>query len=111
MVCKFNSIFINIHSNLDYRYGDQDNDILGKRSWVYTVEIISSRGVTHVYVHPDLVLLAYISYAVQRVKCTMHCGSCCAANKKWHCTLERSLVSVCNPVPSVQNTSLFVHVM
>lgn len=49
--------------------------------------IFVSRGGTHVYVHPELVFLADISYVVQWVKGTLNCGPWCAADKEWHCTL------------------------
>lgn len=50
--------------------------------------ILSSRGMTHVHMHPELVLLTDISYRVQRVKGALHCGSCCAADNKRHRALE-----------------------
>lgn len=42
---------------------------------------------THVHVHPELVLLTDIRYEVQWVKRTSHRGSTCAAYQEWHCTL------------------------
>lgn len=50
--------------------------------------MISSGGMTHVHVHPELMLLADISNAVQGVKGTLNCGSSCAADNKRHCALE-----------------------
>ncbi len=42
---------------------------------------------THVYVHPELVFLTDISYAVQWVKRSLHGGPWCAAYKERHRTL------------------------
>lgn len=95
IVChKFNRNFIDSVTQTSY--------YLLMISWLHKngyshTWIISFRGGTHIYVHPDFVLLAYISYGFQRVKRTLHCGSCCAADNKWRCTLETNLVNLCNP--------------
>lgn len=52
-------------------------------------QTVSSTGMTHVNVHPEVVFLADICYAVQWIERTLHCGPRCAANKERHCALRK----------------------
>lgn len=52
-------------------------------------QIVSSTGMTHVNMHPEVVFLADICYAVQWIECTLHCGPWCATNKERHCALRK----------------------